>query len=225
MIRFDNVAYTYDGAKEPTLRNVSVDLAPGSFHFMCGPSGAGKTTLFRMSYMDLKPTEGSLHLFGKDVRKLSRQEISYTRRRMGIVFQDAQLLNHLTVEENVALPLSLHGPLKPEQQKCVKEILEWVGLGHQMKAYPMSLSGGEKQRVSIARAVVNRPKILLADEPTGNVDDAMGRRILHLFCELNRHGTTVLVATHNQNMVKSFDFPCIYLEDGKVNVPITKRAA
>ncbi len=216
MIRFEGVSYSYDSRQAPAVRDLTFELGEGSFHFLSGPSGVGKTTVFRMLYMDLLPTEGQLMLFGKNAGRLTQDEVAFTRRNMGIVFQDFRLLDNLTVRENVMLPLTLHGYPSEEQQGCVDEILDWVGLGDKMDKKPGYLSGGEKQRVGIARAVVNRPKFLIADEPTGNVDAAMGKRILHLFCELHKHGTTVLVATHDRDLVESFGFPCIYLEDGKL---------
>lgn len=216
MLSFNNADYTYVQSEAPSIHGVSFDLAPGSFHFLCGPSGAGKTTVFRLAYMDMMPTSGKVSVFGKDITTLSRDEIAHMRRRMGLVFQDARLLNHLTVKENVSLPLSLHGTPTREQENCVTEILDWVGLGHKLDEYPDRLSGGERQRVGIARAVVNRPKLLIADEPTGNVDAAMGTRILHLFTELHKHGTTVMIATHDRSLVKSFGKPCLYLENGRL---------
>ncbi len=226
LINFNHVAFKYrktDGsADKEAVRDVCLNIEEGSFHFLSGPSGAGKTTLFRMMYMDLLPTVGSVTLFGKNVSRLSREEVAHTRRRMGVVFQDFRLLEHLNVRENVSLPLSLHGKLSQEQEKCVDEILDWVGLGDKLDKHPSQLSGGEKQRVSIARAVVNRPRLLVADEPTGNVDAAMGQRIMHLFMELNKHGTTVVVATHDRELVESFPYPCIYLKDGKVVSKNTK---
>ncbi len=218
MIRFDNVVFQYPGASTPAVDRISFELAPGTFHFLCGPSGAGKTTLFRMMYLDLQPTGGSITAFNKSGRRFSRTEVAILRRKMGIVFQDYRLLPHLTVQENVEIPLTLHGQPSAAQLKAVKEILEWVGLGHKLKAMPAELSGGEQQRVAIARAVVNRPKFLIADEPTGNVDALMGRKIMHLFTELHKHGTTVLVATHDRELVKNFGFPTLYLENGKLKV-------
>lgn len=214
MIQFHHMSYCYASGEKNAVHDVSLDIEDGGFYFLTGPSGAGKTTLFRMMYMDILPSKGSVTIFGKNISRLSREEIAHTRRRMGVVFQDFRLLEHLTVRENVALPLSLHGKLTPEQEKCVDEILDWVGLSEKVHALPRTLSGGEKQRVSIARAVVNRPRILVADEPTGNVDDAMGRRIMHLFTEPNRHGTTVVVATHDMKLVENFRYPVIRLENG-----------
>jgi cell division transport system ATP-binding protein len=225
MVRFENVTYYYEQAADPAVANLTFDLPDGSFHFLCGPSGAGKTTIFRMLYMDILPAQGRMMLFGKNVANFGRDQIAYTRRRMGVVFQDFRLLDHLSVRENVLLPLTLHGRPTPAQDKCVDEILDWVGLSHKREASPAQLSGGEKQRVGIARAVVNRPKLLIADEPTGNVDEAMGKRILHLFCELHKHGTTVLVATHDKALVQSLGFPCLYVQHGRLVGQGTQRQA
>ncbi|MBI1363545.1 MAG: ATP-binding cassette domain-containing protein [Proteobacteria bacterium] len=218
MIRFDNVSYTYQTADTPAVFNLNFELEEGSFHYLTGASGAGKTTIFRMLYMDILPTAGELHIFGRNVAGLERDDIARLRRRMGILFQDFRLLDHLTVRENVSLPLSLQRCLTPEEEKCVAEILDWVGLGQKMDQHPAMLSGGEKQRAAIARAVVNRPALLIADEPTGNVDQAMGRRIMHLFNELNRHGTTILIATHDQQIIKDFPAPALHIAEGQVSV-------
>ena len=150
------------------------------------------------------------------MNQLTRDEIALTRRRMGIVFQDFRLLPHLSIAQNVLLPLTLHGQPTQAQMDAVKEIIDWVGLGEKMDRHPYELSGGEQQRVAIARAVVNRPKVLIADEPTGNIDAMMGRKIFHLFTELHKHGTTVVVATHDRELVQRFKFPCLYLEDGQI---------
>lgn len=222
MIRFDGISYHYK-QETPTappsgVDNISFNLPAGSFHFLCGPSGAGKTTLFRMMYLDIMPQKGFLSLFGKNVHRLDSDGIAATRRQMGIVFQDFRLMNHLTVRENVELPLTLHGIPTKAQQQAVDDILDWVGLTPKKHLYPKTLSGGEQQRAAIARAVVNRPKILIADEPTGNVDPAMGRRIMHLFCELHKHGTTVLVATHDKSIIQAFNFPVLHVAGGKLDV-------
>ena len=217
MISFHQASFRYNNTEKDAIKDISTTIPEGSFHFLTGPSGAGKTTLFKMMYMDLIPTGGTMTIFGKNINRMTRNEIAHTRRRMGVVFQDFRLLNNLTVEENVSLPLSLHGKLSRQQKACVKEILDWVGLGDKLNTYPYALSGGEMQRVSIARAVVNRPRILVADEPTGNVDDVMGNRIMHLFTELNKHGTTVVVATHDKQLLDSFNYPRITLDDGHIN--------
>lgn len=217
MISFENVAYQYPKARTHAINDVSFTLEEGSFHYLTGPSGAGKTTLFRMMYMDLKPTRGMLTVFNKNIASLSVDEIAILRRRMGIVFQDFRLLPHLTVEENVSLPLTLNGAMDKKQIDCVKEIIDWVGLSHKARELPAFLSGGEKQRVAIARAVVNRPRLLIADEPTGNVDASMGRRIMHLFTELNKHGTTLLIATHDRGLIADCPAPSIVVENGHLS--------
>jgi len=228
MIRFDGINYLYkkenDTAPASGVNNISFNLPEGSFHFLCGPSGAGKTTLFRLMYMDIMPQQGFLSLFGKNVHRLNRDGIAATRRQMGIVFQDFRLIEHLTIRENVELPLTLHGIPTKAQQQAVDDILDWVGLSAKKHLHPKTLSGGEQQRAAIARAVVNRPKILIADEPTGNVDEAMGRRIMHLFCELHKHGTTVLVATHDKALVEAFNFPVLHVAGGKLDItkPLTE---
>lgn len=216
MITFDGVTYSYPRAETPAVENVTFSLEDGSFHYLTGPSGAGKTTLFRMMYMDLRPTEGKLIAFGKDVTRVREDDIAMMRRRMGVVFQDFRLLPHLTVGENVSLPLTLHGPMTKEQEACVDEIINWVGLGQKADILPGFLSGGEKQRIAIARAVVNRPRVLIADEPTGNVDASMGRRIMHLFTELNKQGTTVLIATHDRQLMADCPAPAITIENGRL---------
>ena len=216
MIRFDQVSFKYSPQEKDIIQNLNLELEEGSFHFLCGASGSGKTTIFRMMYMDLLPTSGNLNIFGRQVNALSRDEIAHFRRKMGVVFQNGGLLNHLSVRENVSLPLTLHGKPSAEQEKCIDEIINWVGLSEKRDVYPATLSGGEKQRVGIAKAVVNRPKLLIADEPSGNVDEAMAKRIMYLFTELNKHGTTVLVATHDKNLISAFDYPSLYLENGTV---------
>lgn len=222
MITFDTVSYQYNQASAPAVKDVTFCLEEGSFHYLTGPSGAGKTTLFRMMYMDLHPTSGRLVAFGRDVTRVKADDIALMRRRMGVVFQDFRLLPHLTVRENVSLPLTLLGALTSEQEACVDEIINWVGLGQKAQKQPGFLSGGEKQRVAIARAVVNRPRLLIADEPTGNVDASMGRRIMHLFTQLNKQGTTVLIATHDRQLMADCPAPSIVIENGTLS---SSRAA
>lgn len=216
MITFDGVSYIYNKAQRPAVEGVTFSLEEGSFHYLTGPSGAGKTTLFRMMYMDLRPTSGKLIAYGKDITRVAEDDIAMMRRRMGVVFQDFRLLPHLTVKENVSLPLTLLGPMTRDQEACVDEIINWVGLGQKADKQPGFLSGGEKQRIAIARAVVNRPRLLIADEPTGNVDASMGRRIMHLFTELNKQGTTVLIATHDRQLMADCPAPAITIENGRL---------
>lgn len=216
MVRFENLTFTYAGAEQPVLSDLDLHLAPGSFHFLTGPSGAGKTSLLRLIAMELEAAKGQIIVFGRDLASLDREQRALTRRKLGFVFQDFRLLPHMTIAENVALPLKIAGTFNREQSAQVQELLAWVGLGQVAKKFPLELSGGEQQRVAIARAVVNRPTLLLADEPTGNVDEAMAERLLHLFMELHRGGTTVLLATHNEHMARAFQRPILRLEGGKI---------
>jgi cell division transport system ATP-binding protein len=217
MIRFDAVEYRYPHSGTdvpPALHSLNFELEAGSFHFLTGPSGAGKTTVFKMLYHDILPTRGSVHMFGKNIAGLSRTQAALLRRKMGIVYQDFRLLDHLTVRENVALPLTLYGSPTPEQLKSVDDMLAWVGLTAKRHEKTNRLSGGEKQRVAIARAVVNKPELLIADEPTGNIDATMAKRVMHLLVELNKHGTTVLVVTHDHTLVKTYGYPCLNMDAG-----------
>jgi cell division transport system ATP-binding protein len=217
MIHFNNVALRY-GTGPEILHDLNFALSPGSFHFLTGPSGAGKTSLLRLLYLGIRPTRGQLLMFGKDLHKLEREELMPLRRQIGVVFQDFRLLDHLSVFDNVALPLRINGAQEEEIHSHVSELLRWVGLGDHMHAKPPILSGGQKQRVAIARAVINRPRLLLADEPTGNLDDQIGTRLLYLFDELNRMGTTVVVATHNTAMIEQFGHPQLHLGNGTVQL-------
>ena len=217
MIRFDNVGLRYGGGPE-ILRDVTFHVLPGSFHFLTGPSGAGKTTLLRLLFMSLRPTRGLIFIFGENVAELSPGQRAGLRRRIGIVFQDFRLLDHLTTWENVALPLRVMGKRESDYRDDVTDLLHWVGLGERMNAYPEILSGGEKQRAAIARAVIARPEMLLADEPTGNVDPAIGNRLLRLFVELNRLGTSVIIATHDYALMEQLDAPRLALHEGQLQV-------
>jgi cell division transport system ATP-binding protein len=212
LVQFDDVLLRY-GAGPDVLQKVSFSLAPGSFHFLVGSSGAGKSSLLRVMYLALRPIGGTASLFGRDVAQLSRREIAELRRRIGVVFQDFRLIDHLSAVDNVALPLRIAGVRESEVQKNVRELLAWVGLGDHLDALPATLSGGQQQRVAIARAVITRPSLLLADEPTGNVDDRIGLRLMHLFEELNKLGTTVVVATHNESLVAQFHHRQLRIED------------
>ncbi len=201
MIELDNVAYNY-GAGD-LLSGVSLALAPGSFHFLTGPSGAGKTTLLKLCSMHLVPTTGQTRVFERDVADMSRDDVARARRRIGVVHQDCQFLDHLPLAENIALPLVVAGADAAAEAGNIGELLAWVGLGHQAGAYPPELSGGERQRAALARAVVMSPDVILADEPTGNVDWEMSQRLLQLLVELNRMGKAVIVATHDLNLIRA----------------------
>jgi cell division transport system ATP-binding protein len=212
---FSDVGLSYRGADQgETLRDVSFALAAGSFHFLTGPSGAGKSSLLRLTYGAQRPTRGVVALFGEDLAALSRRGLAQTRRRIGVVFQDFRLLDHLSAFDNVALPLRIAGRRPKTYREDVAELLDWVGLGERLDALPPTLSGGEKQRLAIARAVVARPELLLADEPTGNVDPQMARRLLRLFIELNRMGATVLIASHDAELAAASGMPRLRLQDG-----------
>lgn len=217
MICLTNVALKYDRGPE-VLSEVSFHLRPGSFHFLHGESGAGKTSLLRLMFMSLHPTRGQLHMFNDDVSRVNAQKRAQLRRRIGIVFQDFRLLDHLTVWENVALPLRVIGKKASDYREDVTDLLQWVGLGDRMYANPSVLSGGEKQRAAIARAVIGKPEVLLADEPTGNVDPQMARRLLRLFVELNRLGTSVVIATHDHQLMRQFKAPRIEVHRGHVRI-------
>jgi len=201
MISLDGVGFGYDD--RDTLRNLTVEIAPGSFHFLTGPSGAGKTTLLKLLYLEYLPRRGTLKLFGADPSELDRSRITRLRRRIGVVFQEFRLLDHMTVHENIALPLRVAGKRVEDHEQDVMELVKWVGLGKRIHAHPRALSAGEKQRAAIARAVINAPDIILADEPTGNIDPEMGARILKLLIELNSLGKTVLLATHDLGLIRS----------------------
>ncbi|RDD61911.1 cell division ATP-binding protein FtsE [Ferruginivarius sediminum] len=210
LVRFENVTFRYD-AGPYVLRDLSFHLRPGSFHFVLGASGAGKSSLLQLMYLWQRPSGGAISLFGRDVGELSRQDKAVMRRRIGVVFQDFRLLDHLSALENVALPLRVAGRRNSSLDEHVVELLSWVGLGDHIHALPPTLSGGQQQRVAIARAVIARPSLLLADEPTGNVDDRLALRLLYLFEELNKMGTTVVIATHNEQLVERFPHPVIRL--------------
>jgi cell division transport system ATP-binding protein len=206
------------GEGQETLTDVNFHLQPGSFHFLTGPSGAGKTTLLRLLFMSLKPTRGLIYLFNRNVARNTSTQRADLRRRIGVVFQDFRLLDHLTTWENVALPLRVAGKKQSDYREDVTELLKWVGLGDRMHAFPEVLSGGEKQRAAIARAVIGKPDLLLADEPTGNVDPQMARRLLRLFIELNRLGTSIIIATHDYQLMTQFPAPRLELENGRLHV-------
>ncbi len=214
---FNGVFLRYPGGHD-VLKEIQMTLEPGSFHFLTGDSGAGKTSLLRLLYLNHLPTKGRVRLFGQAVDTLNRRQRTLIRRKIGVVFQDFQLLDHLNAFDNVALPLRIDGVRESEVKRHVSELLAWVGLEKQMMSKPDTLSGGEKQRVAIARAVINRPQLLLADEPTGNVDDEMAKKLLYLFLELNKLGTTVVIATHNKQLIRHFGFPELHLKEGRLEL-------
>jgi cell division transport system ATP-binding protein len=217
VVRFENVGMRY-GLGPEVLRDLSFRIDPHSFQFLTGPSGAGKTSLLRLLYLSLKPTRGLITLFGHDVATLAPDALATLRRRIGIVFQDFRLLDHMNTYENVALPLRVLGREEASYRNEVTELLQWVGLGERMWALPPVLSGGEKQRAAIARAVIARPQLLLADEPTGNVDPVLARRLLRLFVELNKSGTSVVIATHDIALMDLLDARRLVLHEGRMHV-------
>ena len=217
MIRFENVGLRYGFGAE-VLRDLSFKIDSHSFQFLTGPSGAGKTSLLRLLFLSLKPTRGLISMFDRDTATLSKDDRSTLRRRIGIVFQDFRLLDHMTTYENVSLPFRVMGKEESSYRSEVIELLQWVGLGERMDALPPVLSGGEKQRAAIARAVIARPQLLLADEPTGNVDPNLGQRLLRLFIELYRFGTSVVIATHDIALMDEYDARRLVLHEGRLHV-------
>jgi cell division transport system ATP-binding protein len=226
MLRFESVGLRYErsggrtgGSASPeVLHDISFHLEPGAFRWLLGPSGAGKTSLLRLLYLAERPTRGRLSLLGTDVTTAPRRALPRLRRRIGVVFQDFRLLPHLSAFDNVALPLRIAGRPEGQIRADVGELLRWVGLSRHLDARPAELSGGEQQRVAIARAVITRPMLLLADEPTGNLDDGQAQRLMQLFKEMNRIGTTVIVATHNETLVARHPAPALHIANGRLAV-------
>jgi len=216
IVDFDNAGLAYGDAPE-TLSDITMQIRSGEFRFLTGPSGAGKTSFLKMIYLAHRPTRGHFSLFGEDALAAPREALPALRRRIGVVFQEFRLLNHLTAFENVALPMKVAGINQNQYREDVSELLNWVGLGHRMEAKPATLSGGEQQRVALARALVSKPDLILADEPTGNVDPAMSERIMKLFVELNKLGAAVLVATHDLHIVQSLGKPVLRISDGRIS--------
>jgi cell division transport system ATP-binding protein len=216
VVRFENVGLRY-GLGPEVLRDLTFRIEPHSFQFLTGPSGAGKTSLLRLMFMSLKPTRGLIAMFDQEVGSLDKNALAMLRRRIGIVFQDFRLLDHLTTYENVALPLRVMGMDEASYRGEVMELLEWVGLGDRIDALPPVLSGGEKQRAAIARAVIGRPQLLLADEPTGNVDPMLAERLLRLFIELYKSGTSVVIATHDIALMNQYNARRLVLHEGRLH--------
>jgi cell division transport system ATP-binding protein len=218
VLSFENVGLSY-GMGPETLRDLTFSIEPDSFQFLTGPSGAGKTSLLKLILLSLKPTRGQITLFGEDATTLGKSAITQIRRRIGVVFQDFRLLDHLTLYENVALPLRVLGREETGYRAEVFELLRWVGLFDRKFVRPTVLSGGEKQRAAIARALIARPELLIADEPTGNVDPTLARRLLRLFVELHKSGTAVVIATHDLALMEQYDNARrLVLADGRLHV-------
>lgn len=201
MIELENVAYSYGGGE--LLSDISLKLAPGSFHFLTGPSGSGKTTFLKLCYGALLPTSGHVRLFDRDVRDFTRDDMAMARRRIGVVHQDCKFLDHLPLADNVALPLTVSGRDHFDEMANLGELLNWVGLKARSNALPAELSGGERQRAALARAIIMSPEVILADEPTGNVDWEMSQRLLKLLIELNKMGKTILIASHDLGLIRT----------------------
>lgn len=206
------------GAGPEVLRDISLLLAPGSFHILTGPSGAGKSSLLKLMYLAERPSRGLISLFGRDIAMTPRREMPALRRRIGVVFQDFRLIEHLSAFDNVALPLRVADVPERQVREHVTELLTWVGLADHIRAYPATMSGGQQQRVAIARAVIGRPSLLLADEPTGNVDEEIALRLMRLFEELNKLGSTLVIATHSASLVARFSHPRLHLEAGELRI-------
>jgi cell division transport system ATP-binding protein len=217
MIRFQHVGMRYGGGPE-ILRDLSFAIEPCSFQFLTGPSGAGKSTLLKLIMLSLHPTRGVIEMHGSDVAAMTEKELTQVRRRTGVVFQEFRLLDHLTTFENVALPMRVQGRAEAGYRAEVIELLQWVGLGDRMHVLPPVLSGGEKQRAAIARALIAKPEFLIADEPTGNVDPTLARRLLRLFVELHRLGTAIIIATHDYSLMEQFEARRLILDDGRLMV-------
>ncbi|MBO4480130.1 MAG: ATP-binding cassette domain-containing protein [Alphaproteobacteria bacterium] len=224
IISFANVGARYDNNPD-ILTDVSFNISAGSFYFLSGASGAGKTTLLRLIYQLHRPCRGTIKLFGQPTNHMTRDEISAIRHKMAIVFQSYSLLSHLTVFDNIALPLRVRGVDEAKIKKLVTKTLDWVGLGKYANAKPLTLSGGQQQRVSVARAIVVQPAIMLADEPTGNLDDENASRLMDLFIQMNKmFGTTIIIATHNSKLMETYKFPVMHVENHKLNFIDTKPA-
>lgn len=223
MIKFEHVGLRY-GIGPEVLSDVNFTLEPGSFHFLSGPSGAGKTSLMSLLYLGMRPTRGLMSMFGQNIGSMNRAQLKEIRQSIGVVFQDFRLLNHMSAFDNIALPLRINGTPEKEIRDNVIELMEWVGLGDHQHMLPSTMSGGQQQRVAVARAVITRPRLLLADEPTGNLDDEIGFRLMNLFDQLNRMGTTVVIASHNMPLMEKFSqHKRLMLDHGRVELVEPKK--
>lgn len=217
VIELNQVTLAY-GKNHSVFRDVSFALPAGSFHYLMGPSGSGKTSLIRLLYGGNAAYDGRVSIFGRDLRTMKDEELPLLRQQMGVIFQDFYLLDHLSALDNVALPLRIQGNSWARARKIAEEVLDWIGLCDCLESYPTTLSGGQRQRVVIARAIINRPRILIADEPTGNLDDENALKLLYLFEELNRQGTTILFATHNRELIRAFPHEILFLRGGTLSL-------
>jgi len=217
MIKFEHIGLRY-GIGPEVLSDISFTLTQGSFHFLCGPSGAGKTSLMSLLYLGRRPTRGSIEAFGQNTNLLGREDLAELRQKIGVIFQDFRLLPHMSAFDNVALPLRINGLPEKKIKDHVEELLDWVGLGDCMNRLPPTLSGGQQQRIAVARAVITNPRLLLADEPTGNLDDEIGMKLMGLFEQLNKMGTTIVIATHSLQILNRLPHPRLILEAGHLKV-------
>jgi len=220
--QLEGVGHQYEEGAE-IFKGVTFDIKKGSFHFLTGPSGSGKTSLLRMLFLGLKPTWGRIKLFEEDSLNVNARVLPLLRQKIGVVFQEFKLLDHMNVVDNVSLPLRVRGIEARQGHKQAQELLDWVGLKDYHNVYPSTLSGGQQQRVAIARAVITRPQLLLADEPTGNVDDDMAIKLLHLFEELNKMGTAVLIATHNKQLLYRSAYPQFVIKEGTIQFKAARK--
>ena len=216
MIKFENVGLRY-GIGPEVLSDINFTLEAGSFHFLCGASGAGKSSLLSLLYLGRKPTRGLVNMFGHNIGQINREQRARLRQQIGVVFQDFRLVSHLSVFDNIALPLRVMGKNEKDILQNVEELIDWVGLSDLRNRLPNTLSGGQQQRIAIARAVITKPKLFLADEPTGNLDDEIGWRLMGLFDQLNSMGTTILIASHNTLLMEKFNnHGRLLIEDGQL---------
>ncbi len=224
VLQLHGVAMRYGSADE-VLRDIDLTINSGSFHYLVGPSGAGKTSLLRLMSLSVPASRGTVILFGRDVALVEREELGRLRRRIGVVFQDFRLLDHLSAFDNVALPLRIGGADEEQISSYVSQMLSWLGLADRMEAKPGQLSMGQRQLVTVARAVVTRPALLLADEPTSNLEPARVERLMFLFTELHRLGTAVVLATHSRELLRRWPFPVLHLERGRLIRPVADARA